>query len=71
MQDPRVFVVGHPAVQDRLARLRDETTPTPVFRKLVEELGLLLAYEATRGLKMYSSTVLTPWVLSSGPTVSP
>lgn len=60
MQDPRVLVAGHPAVQDRLARLRDATTPTPVFRKLVEELGLLLAYEATRGLVLVPSTVRTP-----------
>jgi uracil phosphoribosyltransferase len=60
MQDPRVSVVGHPAVQDRLARLRDKLTPTPVFRALVEELGLFLAYEATRGLAMYKETVDTP-----------
>ena len=60
MLDPRVSVVGHPAVQDRLARLRDKATPTPVFRKLVEELGLFLAYEATRGLALYASTVETP-----------
>ena len=60
MQNPRVSVVGHPAVQDRLARLRDEATPTPVFRHLVEEIGLFLAYEATRGLALYASTVQTP-----------
>ena len=60
MQDPRVSVVGHPAVQDRLARLRDKATPTPVFRALVEELGLFLAYEATRGLARYPTTVETP-----------
>ncbi len=60
MQDPRVMVAGHPAVQDRLARLRDAATPTPVFRKLVEELGLFLAYEATRGLALAPATVQTP-----------
>jgi uracil phosphoribosyltransferase len=41
------LIVEHPAVQDRLARLRDASTSTPVFRRLVEELGQLLAYEAT------------------------
>jgi uracil phosphoribosyltransferase len=60
MQDSRVTVVGHPAVQDRLARLRDRDTPTPVFRSLVEELGLFLAYEATRGLALYPAAVITP-----------
>jgi uracil phosphoribosyltransferase len=60
MHNPRVSVVGHPAVQDRLARLRDKATPTPVFRALVEELGLFLAYEATRDLALYETTVETP-----------
>jgi len=56
----RLFVVDHPAVADRLARLRDRTAATPVFRTLVEELGLFLAYEATRGLKLRDATVETP-----------
>ena len=60
MLDSRVTVVGHPAVADRLARLRDRTTPTPVFRALVEELGLFLAYEATRGLAVFDGSVETP-----------
>ncbi len=60
MQDSRVIVIGHPAVADRLARLRDAATPTPVFRALVEELGLFLAYEATRGLATFDTTVETP-----------
>ena len=54
------LVVDHPAVQDRLARLRDTATPTPVFRRLVEELGLLLAYEATRTLPKTEVEVSTP-----------
>jgi uracil phosphoribosyltransferase len=53
-------VVEHPAVADRLARLRDRDTPTPVFRKLLEELGAFLAYEATRGLPLAPERVRTP-----------
>ena len=60
MHDSRVSVIGHPAVADRLARLRDAAAPTPVFRALVEELGLFLAYEATRGLATFETTVETP-----------
>jgi uracil phosphoribosyltransferase len=55
-----LLVVDHPAVTDRLARLRDRTTPTSVFRRLVEELGGLLAYEATRDLPMRTERVATP-----------
>lgn len=55
-----LLVVDHPAVADRLARLRDRDTPTPVFRKLMEELGAFLAYEATRGLPLRDERVTTP-----------
>lgn len=55
-----LLVVEHPAVRDRLARLRDRETPTPVFRKLIEELGAFLAYEATRDLPMRETDVTTP-----------
>lgn len=57
---PNLHVVDHPAVADRLARLRDRETPTPVFRKLLEELGAFLAYEATRRLPLRDEPVITP-----------
>lgn len=53
-------VVDHPAVADRLTRLRDLDTPTRVFRKLLEELGAFLAYEATRDLPVAQESVRTP-----------
>ena len=55
-----LHVVTHPAVADRLARLRCRDTPTPVFRKLLEEVGAFLAYEATRDLPMRDEAVRTP-----------
>ena len=54
------MVVKHPAVADRLARIRDCETPTPVFRKLLEEVGGFLAYEATRDLPTSGTTIRTP-----------
>jgi uracil phosphoribosyltransferase len=62
---PKPTVVDHPAVADRLSRLRDRATPTPVFRRLVEELGLLLAYEATRDLALADVMVETPLATAS------
>lgn len=56
----RAIVVDHPAVADRLARVRDVATPTPEFRRLVEELGFYLAYEATRELAQRAETTMTP-----------
>jgi uracil phosphoribosyltransferase len=55
-----VRTVDHPAVADRLARIRDTATPTPTFRRLVEEVGVFLAYEATRDLATREETVVTP-----------
>jgi uracil phosphoribosyltransferase len=55
-----VRVVDHPAVADRLARARDRATPTPAFRRAVEELGVFLAYEATRNLPLTDGDVETP-----------
>lgn len=54
------MIVTHPAVADRLARLRDRATPTSVFRRLVEDLGMFLAYEATRSLPLKDERVVTP-----------
>lgn len=75
--DKRLVVVDHPAVADRLARLRDRETPTPQFRALIEELGGFLAYEATRALPMRDETVLTPIIrtlakrIATRPVVAP
>ncbi|HEY0798808.1 MAG TPA: uracil phosphoribosyltransferase, partial [Candidatus Baltobacteraceae bacterium] len=53
-----------PAVADRLATLRDSTTPTALFRRTVEELGLFLAYEATASLRTTEGEVETPVALA-------
>jgi uracil phosphoribosyltransferase len=56
----RVRLVDHPVVADRLARVRDAATPTSAFRRLVEELGVFLAYEATRDLGVRAEGIVTP-----------
>ena len=53
-------VVDHPAVADRVAQLRERSTSNFIFRRLVEELGRLLAYEATSGLATKVERVTTP-----------
>lgn len=56
----RVQIVHHPAIADRLARVRAADTPVPVFRHLIEEIGTFLAYEGTRSLPLRSENVATP-----------
>ena len=55
-----VVEVTHPLVQHKLGLLRDATTPTQVFRQLVNELTLLLTYEATKDLATEEVEVETP-----------
>jgi uracil phosphoribosyltransferase len=62
----RARVVEHPAVVDRLTRLRDAATDEALFRRLLEELGALLAYEATRHLPTREVLVSTPVGEASG-----
>ena len=76
-ESAKLSVVDHPAVADRLARLRDRDTTTPVFRTLIEELGTFLAYEATRTLPMRDERVATPLIettarrIATRPVVAP
>jgi uracil phosphoribosyltransferase len=55
-----VIEVGHPLVKHKLGLLRDVTTTTQMFRQLVNELTLLLTYEATKDLADESVTIETP-----------
>ena len=59
-QFPNVHVSSHPAVQDKLVRLRDEATEPKLFRELVREISWLLGYEALLDAKMASVRVRTP-----------
>ena len=56
----RVLVVDHPVVAHKLTVLRDKDTPSPVFRQLTEELVTLLAYEATRTVRVEPVPIETP-----------
>jgi len=56
----RVHVADHPLITHKLPVLRDKTTPSPTFRALAEELVTLLAYEATRNVRVQEVTVTTP-----------
>src|SRR5215210_187728 len=62
----RVHVVDHPLVSHKLTTLRDERTDSPTFRRLTDELVALLAYEATRDVRVDPVTVQTPVASADG-----
>ena len=54
------MVMDHPLVQHKVSILRDVATGTKQFKELVNELAVLLAYEATRDLPLTDVEVQTP-----------
>jgi uracil phosphoribosyltransferase len=66
----RVTVVDHPIVAAKLTALRDVSTDTPTFRRLVDDLVTLLAYEATREVPVEVVTVETPLTATTGVRLS-
>ena len=56
----RLTVVEHPLVQHKLSYLRDKETPTVHFRKLANEITLLLTYEATKDFPTEDCEIETP-----------
>jgi uracil phosphoribosyltransferase len=62
----KVHVANHPLISHKLTVLRDERTDSPTFRRLVEELVTLLAYEATRDVKTESVKIKTPVTETTG-----
>ena len=56
----RTHVADHPLVAHKLTVLRDEETDSPTFRRLTDELVTLLAYEATREVRVDPKPITTP-----------
>ena len=66
MNAVRTLVVDHPLVAHKLTALRDERTESPTFRRLADELVTLLAYEATRDVRVVPVQVTTPVAVATG-----
>ena len=62
----RVHVADHRLITHKLTYLRDERTDSPTFRRLVEELVTLLAYEATREVRVEPFDIVTPVAPTTG-----
>ena len=55
-----VIELTHPLIQHKISRLRDKNTGTNEFRALVEEIALLMGYEALKDLPLEDVEVETP-----------
>jgi uracil phosphoribosyltransferase len=63
---PGVILVRHPLVQHKVTILRDKATPTKIFKELVDEIAMLMAYEATSELALEPVMVDTPLERAQG-----
>ncbi len=66
----RVHVADHPLITHKLTVLRDKNTAAPTFRALTEELVTLLAYEATRSVRVEAVNIETPVTKTTGVAIS-
>lgn len=56
----KVYVIDHPLVQHKLTLMRKKETSTSSFRRLLTEIGSLMAYEVTRDMPMHEILIETP-----------
>ena len=65
-----VFIMEHPLIQHKISMLRDERTGTNEFRRLIEEITVLMGYEALRDLPLEDIEIKTPIETCLSPMVS-
>jgi len=64
------FIIDHPLIKHKITLLRDENTGTRDFRILVEEIAMLMGYEALRDLPTELQLVRSPIAESYQPVLS-
>lgn len=69
-QFPNFYEVRHPLLQHKLSVLRDIKTDKKEFKELVNEITLLLVYEATKDLPMTTQTIETPLETFKAPVLA-
>ena len=47
-----VYIMDHPLIQHKISMIRNKDTGTNEFRKLIEEIAVLMGYEALRDLPL-------------------
>ncbi len=66
---PNLHLVDHPLVQHKLTLMRRKETSTNGFRRLLNELSTLMAYEVTRDMPTQPIEIETPLETMTGTTI--
>jgi uracil phosphoribosyltransferase len=67
---PNLTIVKHPLIADKLTHLRDAKTPHAQFKQLLDDISLLLFYEAGKNLPLTHQTVSTPMETTDLPVLA-
>ena len=65
-----IIICDHPLIKHKVSMLRDKNTGTNEFRKIVEEIAMLVGYEALRNLELKYVDVETPLEVASCPVIA-
>ena len=63
-------IINHPLALHKLTLMQDAATSTQDFRRLLREVGALLAYEATRDLPLTERAINTPMGPMNAPVIA-
>lgn len=67
---PTTHVMNHPLIEHKLSIMRNRETPVSEFRRLLEEITVLLCYEAMKDLELEEYELVTPICRTIGKKVS-
>lgn len=65
-----VYVMDHPLIKHKISMIRNKNTGTNEFRKLIEEIAILMGYEALRDLPTEDVEIETPIETCKSPMIS-
>ena len=68
--NPNITICDHPLLKHKISILRNKNTGTNEFRTIVEEIAMLIGYEALRDLQLEDVPVETPMETAMCPTIS-
>ena len=66
----KLYVMEHPLIVHKISMLRSKDTPVKDFRELINEIALLMGYEATKDLKLKDIEVETPIAKTVGHVIN-
>lgn len=68
--NPNITICDHPLIKHKITLLRTKETGTNEFRTIVEELAMLIGYEALKNLELEEIEIETPVEKTMAPVIS-